>query len=236
MEGAHTCVVPGPCTPTAGAVLTRAKETAMTTTLRPFAHRPRPPRRHALAQAAAACAALWLAGTALAADPVWPAKPLRIVVGFAPGGTTDVMARLVAKPCRTSWGSRWSSTTSPVPAAILPWQRWPVPRRTGIPFWWRPPRWRRPTLAVQISRAAGQGPAAGGRPGQNPDVPGEPPGPGRHRCALLVRLGSTPGKELSFASAGTGTAPHLACELFKQATKVDFVHAPYRGAAPACRT
>ena len=49
----------------------------------------------------------------------------------------------------------------------------------------------------------------------------------------LVALGNQAGNQLAFASSGTGTAPHLACELFKQATKVNFVHAPYRGAAPA---
>jgi tripartite-type tricarboxylate transporter receptor subunit TctC len=39
--------------------------------------------------------------------------------------------------------------------------------------------------------------------------------------------------KLSYASAGAGTPPHLACELFKQATGTDILHVPYRGAAPA---
>ena len=38
---------------------------------------------------------------------------------------------------------------------------------------------------------------------------------------------------MSYASAGAGTPPHLACELFKQATGTDILHVPYRGAAPA---
>jgi tripartite-type tricarboxylate transporter receptor subunit TctC len=41
------------------------------------------------------------------------------------------------------------------------------------------------------------------------------------------------GGKLAYASAGAGTPPHLACELFKQATNTDILHVPYKGAAPA---
>lgn len=206
----------------------------MTTTLRPFAYRPRPPRRHALAQAAAACAALWLAGTALAADPVWPAKPLRIVVGFAPGGTTDVMARLVGKALSDQLGQPVVIDNKPGASgniAVAEVARAPADGHTFLVApttveTANPSLFKFPVLpARDLLPVAGLGKTQMylvSRPSlAATDVPS------------LVRLGSTPGKELSFASAGTGTAPHLACELFKQATKVDFVHAPYRGAAPA---
>jgi tripartite-type tricarboxylate transporter receptor subunit TctC len=49
---------------------------------------------------------------------------------------------------------------------------------------------------------------------------------------LVAQAKAQPGK-MSYASAGAGTPPHLACELFKQATSTDIVHVPYRGAAPA---
>jgi len=49
----------------------------------------------------------------------------------------------------------------------------------------------------------------------------------------LVALAKAKPGTLSYASAGAGTAPHLACELFKQATGTYITHIPYRGAAPA---
>ena len=49
----------------------------------------------------------------------------------------------------------------------------------------------------------------------------------------LVALAKARPGTLSYASAGAGTPPHLACELFKQATGTDVAHVPYRGAAPA---
>ena len=49
----------------------------------------------------------------------------------------------------------------------------------------------------------------------------------------LVALAKAKPGTLSYASAGAGTPPHLACELFKQATGTVVTHIPYRGAAPA---
>ena len=52
-----------------------------------------------------------------------------------------------------------------------------------------------------------------------------------HSVKELIELARS--KNLSFASAGTGSAPHLSGELFKIATNIDMVHVPYKGSAPA---
>ncbi len=56
--------------------------------------------------------------------------------------------------------------------------------------------------------------------------------PARNMSELVALAKAQPGK-LNFASAGTGGMPHLAGELFKLTAKIDIVHVPYRGAAPA---
>jgi tripartite-type tricarboxylate transporter receptor subunit TctC len=56
--------------------------------------------------------------------------------------------------------------------------------------------------------------------------------PARNMVELVALAKAQPG-ELNFASAGVGGLPHLAGELFKLTAKIDIVHVPYRGAAPA---
>ena len=56
--------------------------------------------------------------------------------------------------------------------------------------------------------------------------------PVRNMSELVALAKAQPGK-LNFASSGAGSLPHLACELLKLTAKIDIVHVPYRGAAPA---
>ena len=56
--------------------------------------------------------------------------------------------------------------------------------------------------------------------------------PANNMAELVALAKAQPGK-LNFASAGLGGLPHLAGELFKLTAKIDIVHVPYRGAAPA---
>jgi tripartite-type tricarboxylate transporter receptor subunit TctC len=56
--------------------------------------------------------------------------------------------------------------------------------------------------------------------------------PARNISELVALARQRPGS-ISYASSGTGGAPHLAAELLKYMTKIDIVHIPYKGAAPA---
>lgn len=73
-----------------------------------------------------------LSGTVVAQSD-WPAKQVTMVVPFAPGGSTDVVARLLAQKLSEVWGRAWWSTTAPerVATSVRPW--WPRRRPTGTP-------------------------------------------------------------------------------------------------------
>ncbi|MDN8612953.1 Bug family tripartite tricarboxylate transporter substrate binding protein [Variovorax ginsengisoli] len=198
---------------------------------------PRLPRRAALV-ATAAAAALWLAGPA-AAQGSWPTKPVRIVVPFAPGGTTDILARAVAPELSRAFG-----------------QQFIVDNRAGAGG---------NVGAEIVARAPNDGytllMGTVGTHGINralyPKLPYDPikdfvpitlvaavpnvmemnvdkaRALNINNVADFVKYAkANPGK-LNMASSGSGTSIHLAGELFKSMTGSYMTHIPYRGSGPA---
>lgn len=162
----------------------------------------------------------------------WPSKPIRIVIGFAPGGTTDAMARLVAQNLTESLGQSVLIDNKPGASGNI--------------------------AAAEVARAAPDGYTLLIAPTSvetvNPHLikstllPSRDLTPvtgiGKSQMYLVTKpqsaakdvrelVAQAKAGKMSYASAGAGTPPHLACELFKQATGTDILHVPYRGAAPA---
>ena len=156
----------------------------------------------------------------------WPSKPIRIVVGFAPGGTTDVMARLVAQGLTESLGQ--SVVVDNKPGASGNIAAAEVARATPDGY----------TLLIAPTSVETVNPHLF----KSTLLPSRDltpvAGVGKSQMYLVTKPQSTAkdvrelvaqakvGK-LSYASAGAGTPPHLACELFKQATGTDILHVPY---------
>jgi len=190
-------------------------------------------RRRALVQAAA-MACLLAATGASQAQGQWPAKPIRIVVGFAPGGTTDVMARIVAQGLSEAFGQTVIVDNKPGASGNVAASEVIRSGPDGYTLLIAPTsvETANPSLfkanfhpAKDLTPVAGLGRTAMylvARPGfAATDAKG-----------LVAHARANPGK-LSYASAGAGTPPHLAAELFKQQAGVFATHIPYRGAAPA---
>jgi len=170
---------------------------------------------------------------AAAAD--WPARPIHLVVPYAPGGPVDVSARVLAVPLQTALGQPVVVDNKPgaggnigadavaksaadghtlVMGAIATHAINPSLYRN---FPYDPVRdFRHVALVVQVPNVLVA----------NNDVPA------RSVAELVAFLKANPGKA-AFASGSTGSTGHLAGELFKQLTGTDMVHVPYKGSAPA---
>lgn len=189
--------------------------------------------RRRLVQAAALCTLGALAAPVLAQSP-WPAKPIRLVVGFPPGGTTDVMARVVAAPLQKALGQPVIVDNKPgasgnlavgevskAPADGYTLMVAPISVQTANPHLFKPALNPERDLQPVASLGYAQLYLV-----VKKDLPVK-------NVAELVQLAKAQPGKLSYGSGGPGTQMHLVAELFKQQAGVDAVHVPYRGAAPA---
>jgi len=182
---------------------------------------------------------IMLAAAAALAQPAWaqefPARPIRMLVAFAPGGNTDILARAVGVRMTENWGKPVVVDNRPGGSGML--------------------------AAEIVARAAPDGHtvfvASTGELSINPslfkklpyDVQRDyapvtlgtvspllivvhPSFPAKNLKELLDAARAKPGA-LSYASVGVGTPQHLSGELFKMATGTQVVHVPYKGGAPA---
>ena len=173
------------------------------------------------------------AGTA-SAQAAWPTKTVRIVVGFAPGGTTDVMARVIAQGLTEALGQPVIVDNKPgasgniaagevIKAAPDGYTLLVAPTsvETANPSLFKsnilPSRDLTPVMGIGRTQMY-----LITRPGLEV----------KDTKALIALAKANPGK-LSYASSGTGTPPQLAGELFKQSTGTFITHVPYRGSGPA---
>ncbi|MDN8618241.1 Bug family tripartite tricarboxylate transporter substrate binding protein [Variovorax ginsengisoli] len=165
----------------------------------------------------------------------WPAKPVKVVVNFPPGGAADQIARSLAQPLQEALGQ-------PVV----------VENKSGAGG---------NIGGEAVAKAAPDGytllMSSGGMVSVNPHIypkmpfdPAkdlvpvasaarvlvflvtQPAFPAKDAKGFLAHLKANPGK-LSFGSPGNGSSPHLAAEMMKSQAGVFATHVPYRGAAPA---
>ena len=177
---------------------------------------------------------LGLGGPAHAQKNNWPNKPIRLVVGFAPGGGTDVMARSLAQALTEELGQTVVVDNKPGGSGSLSASDVSRSAPDGYTFLVAP------TSVETVNPSLFNFPLQPARD-LTPVM-----GIGRMQMFLLAKPSlevsnveqlialakSQPGK-LNYASAGAATPPHLAGELFNQATGIQTTHIPYKGSAPA---
>lgn len=186
--------------------------------------------RRTLVQGIAAVAAL----PSLAFAQAWPAKPVRIVVPFTPGGTTDFVTRLVGLELAKSLGQPVIVENKPGAGTVIGVDAVAKSQPDGYSF-----------VCVANSFAANQtllkklpyDTLKDLRPvalmGMSEHVLATHPNSGIKTLAdLRTQAKAKPGT-LSFASFGNGTSAHLSGEMLKMQMGLDIVHVPYKGQGPA---
>jgi tripartite-type tricarboxylate transporter receptor subunit TctC len=189
-------------------------------------------QRRTLIQAAASGAAL-LAMPTLRAQTL-PSGPIRIIVGFPPGGGTDALARILSQKLGAMWGQQVIVENKAGVAGVLAAEYVAGQAPDGS------------TLMMAHINSHALAPSLQPKLKYDPErdfVPialvGVTPNllvcnqaqPAKTVKDIVALCKARPG-QIAFGSAGSGSAQHLALELFKQRAQVDAIHVPYKGSGP----
>ena len=176
---------------------------------------------------------LGLTSPGFAQAPVWPSKPIKLIVPFPPGGLIDNMARLMAPKLALELGQAVVVENKPGAGGNLGASEAARAAPDGYTLLMAsPPLTISPALYASLPYKPEQIMPIG-LVGRVPNVLLVNPKSGIKTVAELVaRAKASPGK-LNYASNGNGTSLHLSAELFKSLSATFVTHIPYRGAAAA---
>ena len=179
-------------------------------------------------------AALLAAILPAAAFAQWPTHPVKIIVGFAPGGGTDVVARLIAQKLQESFGQPFivenrAGATGTIAADL-------VAKATPDGYTLLMGHVNSNAIAPNLFKTS-YDPVADFQPiayvGYVPNILAVYPAvPAKNIGELIALAKAQPGK-LSYASSGVGSTQHLAGELFQILTGTKLIHIPYKGSGQA---
>jgi tripartite-type tricarboxylate transporter receptor subunit TctC len=176
-----------------------------------------------------------LAAPALAQAPWAPERPLRIIVAFPPGGSTDVVSRLIAEQLATALGqavvveNRGGASGmigTEVAARAAPDGHTLLMTASG-------PHAINPSLFPSVPYDPVRGFAPIVLVAVYPLLMVTPTNRGPNTVAEFIAHAKGSGGRLNYCSIGTGQPSHLAAELFKARAGIDMTHIPYRGSGPA---
>ncbi len=184
-----------------------------------------------------ACLLAAMALPALAAENAqnYPSKPIRLVVPFTPGGSTDILARVIGQKLTEAWGKQVVIDNRPGAGGNI-----------GVDLVAKSP-------ADGYTLVMGHIGTFGVNPTLYPKLPYDPikdfqpitlvalvpnmlsvnPALPAKSVKELVALAKAKPGTINFGSGGNGSAAHLAGEYFKLMTKTEITHIPYRGTSPA---
>ena len=183
---------------------------------------------------AAACTVCHAQVASTGSGQAWPNRPIRMLVGFPPGGPTDVVARLVTDKVSAQIGQRMVIDNRPGAAGSIAVEILAKANADGY------------TL-LYSSNAIALSPGLYSKLGYDPQKDLAPVTEIGAGCLIFVVHPSLPVQsvqafidyakarpgQLNYGSSGSGTSTHLAAVLFSQRTGIQTQHVPYKGTAPS---
>jgi tripartite-type tricarboxylate transporter receptor subunit TctC len=164
----------------------------------------------------------------------YPVRPIRIVVPFPPGGTSDILARAIGQKLMEEWGQQVLTDNRPGAAGNIASENVARSKPDGY------------TLYINTVGTHAINPAIYAKLTFDPikdftpitnlvNLPSvllvHPSVPAKSVKELIALARKRPG-ELQYSSAGSGAQPHLTAEMFKTMAGVNLLHVPYKGAGP----
>ena len=168
------------------------------------------------------------------AQDSYPSRPVRWVLGYTTGGTTDVISRLVTQPLTERLGQPF--VIEPRPGAGTNLAAEYVVRATPDGYtllFVGAPNAINPALYAKLNFDFVRDIAPVAAIASVPMVPIVHPSVPATTIPEFIAYARANPKQVNMASSGVGTTPHLAGELFRMMASVDIQHVPYRGSVPA---
>jgi len=166
----------------------------------------------------------------------YPNRPVRMIVGFPPGGGTDILARIVAQKLSETWKQQVIVENRPGASATIAASAVARSAPDGyvLSMGQLTPNAIAPALqAAKLQYDAIKDFAPIALVGTSPNVLVVYPGLPVRTLAELAAYAKAQTKSLTYASSGSGSLQHIAAELFRSMAGVELVHVPFKGSGQA---
>jgi tripartite-type tricarboxylate transporter receptor subunit TctC len=164
----------------------------------------------------------------------YPSRPIRMIVPFAPGGGLDISTRLIGQKLTEKWGQNVVVDSRPGAATIVGTEIASRASPDGYTVLMITTTFAiNPGLYSRLPYDPGRDFTPVTQLNSQPNVVVVPPSFAGNSVKDLIALAKAKPGELTFASPGAGSAPHLAAEMFQRAAGVSMIHVPYKGIPPA---
>ena len=190
---------------------------------------------HRFARIALLCLTVGAAGFVAAQPIAYPTRPIRLVVPFTPGGSTDILARAIGQELTKAWGQSVIVDNVPGAGGAIGADKVAkaAPDRYTLLMGHIGTLAVNPSLYPKLPYNPVKDFAPVAWVARVPNVLVVHPSVAAKNVQELVALAKAKPGQLNYGSGGNGSAANLATEYFKLQTGVAMVHIPYKGTAPA---